>query len=193
MEQAVQSGDYTLEDYVADLRAITAETDNPQRIIERVRPLAQRMAECGDSWLKSEHYNYDEEQGVGLTVLHEEEDHTLAVFAVCWGPGRGVPPHNHGTWAVVAGVDGKETNRFWKRVDDGSKSGYAEIVKAAEKVFDHADVLSLLPDAIHSVVNQTNRTTVSLHTYGKHINFTERSQFNPETNVEKPFILDIQS
>ena len=192
MEQAVQSGDYTLEDYVADLRTITAETDDPQRIIERVRPLAQRMAECGDSWLKSEYYDFDEEQGVGLTVLHEEADHTLAVFAVCWGPGRGVPPHDHGTWAVVAGVDGKETNRFWKRVDDRSKTGYAEIVLAGEKVFGHAEVLSLLPDAIHSVVNETDMTTVSLHTYGKHVNFTVRSQFDPKANTQLPFILNIK-
>lgn len=191
MEQQAQSG-YSVEEYVAELKAITAQTDDPQRIIEQVRPLAQRMAENRDSWLKPEHYKYDEEQGVGLTVLHEEPDHTLAVFAVCWGPGKGVPPHNHGTWAVVAGVDGPETNTFWKRVDDGSKEGYAEIVKAGSKVFNQAEVLSLLPDGIHSVSNEGDKTTVSLHTYGMHVNYTSRSQFDPETNEEKPFILDIQ-
>ena len=83
MEQAIEKPGYSLENYVADLRAITAETDDPQRIIEQVRPLARLMA-LDKSWLKPEHYNCDEEQGVGLTVLHEEPDHTLAVFAVAW-------------------------------------------------------------------------------------------------------------
>ena len=192
MQQAVESKAYGLEDYVADLRSITAETDDPQRIIEQVQPLAQRMAENSDAWLKPEYYEYDEEMGAGLNMLHEEADHSLAVFIVSWRPGVAAPPHDHGTWAVVAGVDGPETNTFWKRVGDRSKPGYAEIVKAGTKVFDHAEVLSLLPDAIHSVVNAGDKTSVSLHTYGMHINFTDRYQYNPETNVEEPFILDIQ-
>ncbi len=192
MEQAVQIPAYGLEDYVADLRAITAETDDPQRIIEQVRPLAQRMAENRERWLKPEHYHCNDEQGVGLTLLHEEPDHTLAVFAVAWLPGRGVPPHDHGTWAVVCGVDGDETNAFWKRVDDGSNPGHAELIKSSEKIFSDCEVLSMLPGAIHSVTNMSEKTTVSLHTYGKHINFTVRSQFDLERNEEKPFILDIQ-
>lgn len=112
MEQQAQTT-YSVEQYVADLRGITADTDDPQRIIEQVRPLARRMAENSDAWLKPEYYEYDEEMGAGLHMLHEEADHTLAVFAVCWGPGRGVPPHNHCAWAVVAGVDGPEANTFW--------------------------------------------------------------------------------
>ncbi|MCZ6472583.1 MAG: cysteine dioxygenase family protein [SAR324 cluster bacterium] len=197
MEQAVQlpvNGlpAYGLEDYVADLRAIKAETDDPPRVIERVRPLAQLMAEHKASWLKPEHYHCDEQQGVGLTLLHEEPGHTLAVFVVAWLPGRGVPPHNHGSWAVVAGIDGPETNTFWKRVDDGSRPGHAKLVKAGEKVFHEGEVLSMLPGAIHSITNRTQQITVSLHTYGMHLNFAERSQFDLERDEEKPFILDIQ-
>jgi predicted metal-dependent enzyme (double-stranded beta helix superfamily) len=37
-------------------------------------------------------------------------------------------PHNHGTWAVVAGVYGPERNAFWKRLDDGSRPGCAKSV-----------------------------------------------------------------
>jgi 4-amino-4-deoxychorismate lyase len=42
------------------------------------------------------------------------------------------------------------------------------------------DVLALQPDSIHSVINETGSVTVSLHVYGKHVNHTERSQFDPE-------------
>ncbi len=129
---------------------------------------------------------------MGLTLLHEEPDHTLAVFVVAWLPGRGVPPHDHGSWAVLAGIDGPESNTFWKRVDDGSRPGHAKLVKAGETVFHEGDVLSMLPGGIHSITNRTQQITVSLHTYGMHLNFAERSQFDLEHDEEKPFILDIQ-
>lgn len=77
-------------------------------------------------------------------------------------------------------------------MDDGSKPGYAEIVQASTKVFDYAEILSLLPGGIHSVKNEGNRTSLPLHTYGKHTNFTGRYPYDPEANVEEPFILDIQ-
>ncbi len=179
---------YTLDEFVADLRTITSETTDPDTIIVRLNPLAERLA-LDKSWLKPEHYKCDEEQGFSTHLLHEESDHTLAVFAISWLPGRGAPPHNHGTWAVVSGVDGPETNIFWKRLDDATQSGYAEIVKNGERVFGPGEVVAFLPHEVHSVVNETDQVTVSLHIYGKHLNFTGRSQFSPEENAEMPFII----
>jgi predicted metal-dependent enzyme (double-stranded beta helix superfamily) len=182
---------YTLPKFIEDLRAIAAEATEPTAVISRVRPLARRLA-LSQGWLQKPHYACDPEQGFGVHLLHEEPDHTLAVFAVAWLPGRGAPPHNHGTWAVVAGVDGPEKNIFWKRLDDGSRPGYAEIRDEGARVFGPGEVVSFLPDDIHSVVNETDRVTVSLHVYGKHLNYTGRSQFDPETNTESPFIVKEQ-
>ena len=182
---------YTLADYIQDLRTITSETDDPNAIIARVGPLAERAA-LSREWLQPHYYTCDPEQGFGVHLLHEEPDHTLAVFAIAWLPGRGAPPHNHGTWAVVSGVDGLETNIFWKRVDDGSCPGYAEIERNGEKVFTSGDVVAMLPHEIHSVVNETDAVTVSLHTYGKHLNYTGRSQFDPRTRVEQAFLVKEQ-
>jgi predicted metal-dependent enzyme (double-stranded beta helix superfamily) len=182
---------YTLSHFIEDLRHITATTDDQQHIINQVTPLAQRLA-MGKSWLEEHHYTCDEAQGFGVHVLHEEPDHTLAVFAISWLPGRGAPPHNHGTWAVVAGVDGLETNVFWKRLDDGSRPGYAEIKWNGEKVFSCGEVVAFVSHEIHSVINRTDAITVSLHIYGTHLNYTGRSQFDPETRTEKAFLVKEQ-
>jgi hypothetical protein len=40
-------------------------------------------------------------------------------------------------------------------------------------------VLTLLPDAIHSVRNETAVVTVSLHAYGYNLNMSGRLQFDP--------------
>jgi hypothetical protein len=45
---------------------------------------------------------------------------------------------------------------------------------------------------IHAVRNDTERVTLSFHTYGKHINFTDRSQFDLETNQMKDFKVLVQ-
>ena len=177
---------YDLGAFVDDLRSITARTAEPQEIIHRVRPLARELA-LARTWLVDRNYRCDEDQGFGVHLLHEEPDHTLAVFAASWLPGRGAPPHNHGTWAVVTGVDGPEKNIFWKRIDDGSRPGYAEIRKNGEKTFGPGEVVSFLPDHIHSVVNATDRVTLSLHVYGKHVNYTERFTFDPDRNVAEAF------
>ena len=182
---------YGLSDFVKDLRAITAGTKSHGAIIEQVRPVAVRLA-LSKEWLERRHYECDPAQGFGVHLLHEEPDHALAVFAVAWLPGHGAPPHNHGTWAVVAGVDGPEKNVYWKRVDDGSRRGYAEIKQQGEEVIGPGGVVSFLPEAIHSVANEIDRVTVSLHVYGRHLSFISRSQFDPEKKTEAPFSVTVQ-
>jgi predicted metal-dependent enzyme (double-stranded beta helix superfamily) len=189
--ESLQSAPYTLPQFVQDLRGIAAQTRNPRDIITRVSPLARRLSRA-EGWLQPHHYAYDAEQGFGVHLLHEEADHRLAVFVIAWQPGRGAPPHNHGTWAVVAGVKGPEKNTFWKRVDDGSRPGYAEIISEGSREFGPGEVVSFLPDDIHSVTNETAAVTVSLHIYGKHLNYTGRSQFDPDAKTEMPFIVKQQ-
>ena len=179
-----------LTQFVNDLRAISASTQDPRVIVVRVRPLARNLA-AAKTWLTPRHYECDANQGFGAHLLHEEPDHTLAIFAGAWLPGRGAPPHNHGTWAVVAGVEGAETNTFWTRVDDGSRPGQAEIRRQGDRVLRPGDVVTFQPDSIHSVVNETAHITVSLHVYGKHVNYTTRSQFDPEQGTEKAFFLTV--
>jgi len=105
------SENYSVQDYVDDLRATVAAAENESEILSKVRPLAQKLVNNRDAWIKPEHYQVNDERGSSLYVLHEEEDHTLMVFAAFFRPGRVTPVHDHGTWAVVAGVDGEEKTR----------------------------------------------------------------------------------
>jgi predicted metal-dependent enzyme (double-stranded beta helix superfamily) len=155
-----------------------------------VSPLVREFA-CSKTWLEAKHYECDRDQGFGAHLLHEEHDHTLAIFAGAWLPGRGAPPHNHGTWAVVAGVDGAERNTCWTRVDDGARTGYAEIRKESEHVVGPGEVLTLQPESIHSVINDTDRVSVSLHVYGRHINHTHRFRFDPDQRTAAPFVVTV--
>jgi len=175
---------YTLDRYVEDLKRISKETDNEDEIIRQVSPLAQRMA-VDKVWLDQKYFDADPEQGFGVHVLHEEPDHTLAVFAVSWLPGRGTPPHDHGTWVVVAGVEGIERNVRYRRLDDRTQSDYAKLEVKHDFVADEGELVCIRSGGIHSVHNETDGVTLSLHTYGKHVNYTVRSQYDLENNEKK--------
>ena len=103
---------YTIQNYVEDLRTAVALAATEAEILRKVRPLAQKLVINRGAWLKPEYYEVDLKRGSSLYVLHEEEDHTLMVFAACFRPGRVTPIHDHGTWAVVAGVEGEEKNTY---------------------------------------------------------------------------------
>ena len=185
-----QDSPYTLTDYVEDLRRITRETDDEDEIIRRVSPLAKSLA-LNKSWLRDKHHETNEAQGFGTYLLHEEPDHSLAVLVVNWLPGRGAPPHDHGTWAVVAGVEGVERNTRYRRLDDGSRPDHAELKIKHEIEADAGDLICMKSGGIHSVHNDTDKVTLSLHTYGKHPNHTGRSQFDLETGKKKDFIVQV--
>jgi predicted metal-dependent enzyme (double-stranded beta helix superfamily) len=191
-EDAMGDDECTLERFINDLRRLSCEHRDEHRLLAALGPLVKRFA-LSRTWLDPRHYEADADQGFGARVLHEEPDHTLAVFAASWLPGRGTPPHDHGTWAIVVGVDGPEKNVFWARVDDGSRPGYAELRQIEEKALHPGEVLAMPAGTIHSVHNVSAQTTLSLHAYGKHINFTQRSQFDPDRRTQTPFIVRLAS
>lgn len=185
----MESAKYTIARFVQDLRTIVNNTDDEPTILSQVQPLACRVG-GGRSWLREEMYIADPELGFGTTLLHAEPDNSLFIVVDSWLPGRGVRPHDHGTWAVVVGVTGTERNIFWERTDDGSRPGYAELSKIREEEISESGVVAMRTGEIHSVVNETDETTLSFHVYGRHLNYTGRSQFDTERNLEIPFIIE---
>lgn len=187
----MSAASYSLDQYVADLRQIAAETGDEDEILRRVGPLAQRFV-ADRSWLQPKHYEADTEQGFGVHLLHEEPDHSLAILVLSWLPGRGTPPHDHGTWAVVAGVDGVERNVRYNRIDDGSRDDYAELEVKHEFDAHEGELVCMRSGGIHKVTNETDEVTLSVHTYGRHVNFTNRSQFDLDSKQRKAFIVRVE-
>ncbi len=181
----IAEAEYAVATFVDDVRAIVAETDDDKKIIQRVIPLAKRIA-TSPGWIREAFYDCDSDQGFGITVLHEEADHTLLIEAIAWLPGRGVAPHDHQTWGVVVGLDGDEVNVNWLRQDDGAKTGYAELAVHNEVSVGPGEVIAFLPDDIHSVRNDGEKTSLSLHIYGKTLAYIDRSEFDPDAKIQRP-------
>ena len=95
-----------------------------------------------------------------------------------------------GPWSP--GVDGSERNIKYNRLDDRSRPDYAELEERCTFTAKPGDVICLKPRGIHLIWNDNDVVTVSLHTYGRHFNYTGRSAFNPETNEVTPFVVEVK-
>ena len=174
-----------IESLAADIDAVLATTQDAAEIAAQVEALARPLA--GDqSWVEPACYNTHDVQGIGVRILHHSEESGLLIETVCWQPGRGVAPHDHQTWGVVIGLDGEEVNTSWRRLDDGSKPGHAELEVAETIVAGPGDAVRLMPDDIHSVRNDGNTLSLSLHIYGRDLATTNRSEFDPDNEIQRP-------
>ena len=180
---------YPIETFVEDMLGIMAESSDEDEILARAGPLVQRAA-ADPGWRRDDMYIADPDLGFGSTLLHAEADHSLFIVVDSWLPGRGVRPHDHGTWALVVGVTGPEHNVFWRRVDDGSRDGFAELEKLREEVISIGELAAMKSGEIHSVENRGDETTLSFHVYGRHLNYTGRSQFDVDNRREIPFVIE---
>ena len=177
---------YAVADFVEDLRRLSAAHTDDRTLLPEVAPLAKKLA-TSPGWVRPEYYDIDEKTGIGVTDIYIEDDHTLMVATVAWAPGGGVLPHDHQTWGIVAGIDGVERNVIWKRTDDGSRDGHAEIHEHRQTNVGAGDVIGFLADDIHSVHNDGERTSLSLHVYGRSLYHVDRNEFVPDENLVRPY------
>ena len=180
---------YSVKRLVDDMRQARAEGADDAAMAEAVPELAKRLVLMKHNWLRSYmcEPNRDEPNSAGIYKLHEEPDHTLGIFVVTWLPGDETPPHDHGTWAVIAGLEGWETNHRWKRVDDGLVAGYADVRRDRSERIDEGTIVSLPPETIHSVHNDSGAKSVTLHIYGVNVDFTDRHKFDPVRHSMAPY------
>lgn len=175
--------------FIEELRSLNTQCCDDHTNINNVSTILKRWVGRQD-WLEEKYYHVDMEVGYSSWLIHEEKDHTLAVYIDAWYPGRGIVPHDHKTWGIVGSVIGVEKNFFWTRIDDGSKPGYAEIKRQDSVVLRPAGaIVSFLPDDIHSVVNESETLAISLHVYGKNLNYSGRHQYDPVKKTMKPFFI----
>ena len=80
---------------------------------------------------------------------------------------------------VVIDREGAEDKVDWKRLDDRTKAGFAEIEVARETVVENGVVCTLMPDDIHGVRKESATPSVSLHVYGRNLAVTGRAEYDP--------------
>ena len=116
--------------------------------VERIRTALLELAMQREFWNETDYPAPagDERQNRFL-IGQGESGVSLYLNVLC--PGKRIPPHNHTTWACIAGVEGVEENTFFDRVDDGSVPGRAEITTREVVVVGPGAGIAMLGEGIH--------------------------------------------
>ena len=155
--------------FIEDVIAADREAD-AQLAVEQV--LARVMSNPADVMLA-----VGEPSTVGPQPIYKSAN--LSILNVVWSPLMVLQPHNHLMWATIGIYTGREDNIIWER-----RGGVVEASSAAS--LSEREVYSLPDNVIHSVTNPIPRLTGAIHIYGGDFFATQRSEWDPETLIERP-------
>ena len=159
-----------------DVRAVLADAGVNRAALERIKGRLLALAARRDLF-SSAQFPLRHERST-RHVRAEGED-GLALYAVAAQGESATPPHDHTTWAVVVGIEGEEMNQLWRRVDDGTAPGKAELEPIKETLVAPGSGVALMPEDIHSIHRASDAPLLHFHLYGRSIErLPERKQFD---------------
>jgi predicted metal-dependent enzyme (double-stranded beta helix superfamily) len=164
---------FDLDQFIADLGAALGELSR-----QALKEVVARAVADPASLLRQ----IGEPDKAAVQVLHQAPD--LTVLNVIWGPKQVTLPHDHRMSAVIGMYGGREDNTFWRRVANPTKF---QIEPAGGQALGTGDVTLLGRDVVHSVVNPLAKISGAIHVYDGEFLAVQRSMWDAETLVEKPY------
>ena len=150
---------------VEAVRAIVRESGETPAALQQIKERLIQLASRAELFPESS-FPVTSEQVGRIYRLAEDADHRFALFASAGVPGRAAPPHNHTTWAVIAGVYGAEHNVFYRRADDGTNPGRGRLERTGELTVVSGNACALMPDDFHTIEVRGDHPALHLHLYG---------------------------
>src|SRR5918911_3883006 len=117
------AGEYSLQDFIRDLDRITAAETAPDKIVAAAKPLLAELVKNPNA-IEAKF----KERGAtayGRYMLHRAP--RFNVTAIVWGPGDNAKAHDHETWGLVGVMENEIQETRFRRLDDGSEPGYADL------------------------------------------------------------------
>jgi predicted metal-dependent enzyme (double-stranded beta helix superfamily) len=138
-----------LEKFVDELRVIWSTNADNQTRMEKAKPFLERFVM--EPTLKAHSADWPSTEGHKNLLLYVDPDYDFVINAVVRVPGRKGSIHDHAdAWVLYGLLDGTESLERYDRVDDGSKSGYAEVKLSSVTTGTQGKVDLVPPRAIHA-------------------------------------------
>lgn len=174
---------YRLYRFLTDLEDVLHNVSDDGDRLKAIMPLVRHLL-TSSYWLQMEYDQPSPKTGWSVKTLYREPEYPLTVQMVAWKPGTASPIHNHGTWGIVALIDGIEKNRFWKRSPTAKFPGKLELV--GEQTLLPGEIIGFTSGAVHNVESIGDEPTVSFNIYGE-TDYPQRYQFDTTKHTAKNF------
>jgi predicted metal-dependent enzyme (double-stranded beta helix superfamily) len=114
------------EKFVQDLRAVWAELPDMEARMKKGQKLLEELVK--DPALREASRSWPSTEGRKNLLFYEDPDYGFAINGVVRVPGRKGSIHDHAhAWTAYGLLDGSESLERFRRADDGSKEGYAQL------------------------------------------------------------------
>jgi predicted metal-dependent enzyme (double-stranded beta helix superfamily) len=114
------------EKFIQGLRAAWVELPDMEARMKRGQQLLEELVK--DQTLREASKTWPSTEGRKNLLFYEDPDYGFAINGVVRVPGRKGSIHDHAhSWTAYGLLDGTESLERYRRVDDGSKEGYAKL------------------------------------------------------------------
>jgi predicted metal-dependent enzyme (double-stranded beta helix superfamily) len=180
-----------LRSFIEKVKEIRKSDDDPKAIIAKIRPHFEELL-ADQTWLPETYQGPFEGSGMGSGIgswlLYRTTDGSLALSSLVVPPGAQTPVHDQLAWGLVGLYAGEQDEEVFKRRDDETSDGHAELEVVARNQLKPGDFYDLLPELdIHRVKTTSDITSVSLHLLGIDNGCLWRHRFYPEEAKVEPF------
>jgi predicted metal-dependent enzyme (double-stranded beta helix superfamily)/predicted enzyme related to lactoylglutathione lyase len=169
-----------VEAFLAEVEQVAAKTEDRRECIERLKPsFAALLAD--PTWLHAD-FRHPVAGKFAQYAIYRADDASLSLMAMVVPPGVATPVHDHRAWGLVGVYQGRQREKVYRRVDDGSRPDFAELVQVAENLLSPGDITTLLPPDgdIHMIETISPEPSISIHVLGNDIGCAHRHRYDVE-------------
>lgn len=176
---------YTIDTFIGEVKNILADVGSSdeglQKIAGRMKELAKHPELAGEEPQGNIH------TGSQSKPLYTDDTGLILVRAR-FDPEAMTPIHSHGSWGVIGVYQGRDQYQVWRRLDEGTGAGDAQVELVEERILEpgEAVVLPPPPQDIHAQRGFDGKPTYEYVLFGANTMILPRLYFDPkqETAVE---------
>jgi predicted metal-dependent enzyme (double-stranded beta helix superfamily)/predicted enzyme related to lactoylglutathione lyase len=176
-----------LKAFIAEVEQVVATSEDRRDTIARLEPsFAALLADS--TWLHA-----DFRQSVAgkfvQYAIYRAADASLSVMAMVVPASVATPVHDHRAWGLVGVYQGRQREKVYRRLDDGSRRDFADLQQIAENILSPGDVTTLLPPEgdIHMIETISAEPSISIHVLGNDIGCEHRHRYDVERKAVHGF------
>ncbi|HVX29850.1 MAG TPA: hypothetical protein VHA53_05175 [Nitrolancea sp.] len=175
---------YTIESFIGEVKGILAQDGPTEQGLERIAGAMRELAKHPE--LAGEEPSGNIHTGSQSKPLYQDESGLILVRAM-FGPEQMTPIHSHGSWGVIGVYKGRDQYQVWRRLDDGTGAGDAQVELVEERILEpgEAVILPPPPQDIHAQRGHDGQPTYEYVLFGANTMVLPRLYFDPAAESAK--------